>query len=285
LSRAGHDRIRPQKELGMHRAATRHPWPVRLWHWATALACGVLFLTGFLIFDIHPHLYWGDDGHEAMPAVLSLTGTHLDEKVPHTDLQVGRWHWNTTGVLGAVLDAGDSGKYLLVAMPWDDWQFGASRGWHFMLAWLLGLSLPTYVLYLVVSGRLASMLLPALHELSPTEVARDAWRHMRLKRATGAAASRYNVLQKLSYLLVIFVLIPAIIVSGLTMSNTVTAAYPDLISLFGGRQSARTIHFLAAVALALFFAVHLFQVLAGGPLKLTRGMVTGRYTPDPEDAR
>ncbi len=264
------------------RSDYRHPLPVRLWHWANALAISVLLLTGLLIFDIHPHLYWGESGQEGMGAFFSLTGTHLDSSVPQTRLQIGPWQWNVTGWLGTVIDDGFGGRYLLVAGAPEDWQFGATRGWHFAFAWLLGLSLPLYGLYLLFSGRLRRTLLPTRRDWAMREIAHELWRHLCLRRARGEMSRHYNFLQKISYLVVVGVLMPALILSGLTMSNVVTATFPDLFTLFGGRQSARSVHFIAAMLLALFIVVHIFQVFVGGFLNLTRSMVTGRFVVDGE---
>jgi thiosulfate reductase cytochrome b subunit len=276
--------MRAQKELARQQSDYRHPLPVCVWHWANAVAWVVLLITGLLIFDIHPHLYWGDDGHPGVPAFLSPSGTHLDGLVPETELQIGSRRWDVTGVLGSVIDEGDSGKYLLAFTPPDDWQFGATRGWHFMFAWVLGLSLPLYGLYLLLSRRLTNKLLPTRYDQTLRSFASEIWQHLRLKRARGESARHYNLLQKLSYLLVIFVLIPTIVVSGLTMSNAMTAAFPHLLVLFGGRQSARSIHFLTAMLLTLFVLVHVFQVFVGGFVNLTRSMITGRFVVDPEDS-
>jgi len=163
-------------------------------------------------------------------------------------------------------------------------EFGATRGWHFAFAWILGLSLPLYGLYLIGSGRLTKMLLPTRGDLELRSIANEFWQHLRLKRARGESARRYNLLQKASYLLVIFILIPLMVLSGLTMSNAITAAFPDLIALFGGRQSARSIHFLAAMLLVAFVLVHVFQVCVAGFFNLMRSMITGRFVVDREDS-
>ena len=138
----------------------------------------------------------------------------------------------------------------MVAAAPEDWQFGATRGWHFLFAWILGLSLPMYGSYLLWSGGLRKRMLPTRGELTLRSIGRELWQHLRLKRAHGESARHYNLLQKLSYLFVIFMLIPALVLSGLTMSNAVTAVFPDLFTLFGGRQSACSIHFLSATLLA-----------------------------------
>lgn len=262
--------VRPRTEL-------RHPWPVRVWHWANAGAIVILMLTGLLIFDIHPSLYWGDDGHAGVAALASLTSPDLAQAVPSVELQIGRWRWDVTGVIGTVVDEGDSGKYLLVAAPPADWEFGATRGWHFMAAWIVGLSVPLYGVYLIVSRRLSRRLLPTRAELGQRSLATEIWQHLRLRRAHGEAAARYNVLQKLAYLVVLFVLLPLAVLSGLTMSNAITAQFPVLFVLFDGRQSARTVHFLIATLLSLFLATHVFQVCVAGFRTLMRSMITGRF--------
>jgi thiosulfate reductase cytochrome b subunit len=261
----------------------RHPLPVRLWHWANAAAVVVLLLTGLLIVDIHPHLYWGEAGQEGEGAFVSFSGAHLDRKVADTQLQVGSARWNTTGTLGTIIEDGFGGRYLLVAPPPGDWQFGATRGWHFAFAWFLGLSLPLYAVYLLASRRLTRALLPTRGELRIRNVVHELWEHLRLRRARGEAARRYNSLQKIAYLLVIFVLIPGMVLSGLAMSNTLSAAWPALSELFGGHQSARSVHFIIALALVLFILVHLFQVVVSGFVNLTRSMITGRFVVEREN--
>ena len=255
----------------------RHSLPVRLWHWSNAMAVVVLLMTGLLIFDIHPHLYWGETGQKGLGAFVSLSGTHLDRDVPETELQIGSRHWNVTGILGSAIDDGFGGKYLLAASAPADWEFGATRGWHFAFAWFLGLSLPLYSAYLLASGRLTRMLLPTRADLIPRNILSELWRHLLLRRPRGESARHYNLLQKVSYLVVIFCLLPALVLSGLAMSNAVTAAFPGLVALFGGHQSARSVHFIAAMLLVLFVLIHVFQVLVAGFFNMMRSMITGRF--------
>lgn len=255
----------------------RHPWPVRLWHWLTVSAVGVLLLTGLLLFDVHPRLYWGDDGHEGMKAFFSITAPDLDSPVLHTDLEVAGHHFDMTGRLGLAVDTGFGGKDFLVFTPPADWDFGATRAWHFLCAWILVFAAFGYAVYLAASGRLRRMLWPSRAEVTFANLGREIARHVLLRRARGASARRYNVLQKASYLGVIYGLIPALILSGITMSNSVTAAFPGLLAFFGGRQSARSIHFIAAMLLLAFILVHVFQVFVAGFYDLMRAMITGRF--------
>ena len=138
-----------------------------------------------------------------------------------------------------------------------------------------------YLLVSMMSGHVRRDLLPKRTEIAPAHIAHDIWNHLRLRFPKGAAAKHYNVLQKLSYVGVIFVLAPIILATGLTMSPGFDAACPWLLTLFGGRQSARTIHFAAAMLVALFILVHLIMVVLAGPWNEVRSMITGRYVVPP----
>ena len=261
----------------------RHPWPVRLWHWTNALAVTLSLVTGLLIFNIHPSLYWGEDGHAGMASILSLSVSDPNPKKPRFELRVGSHRWDVTRLMG-VIDNEGSDQYVLIAAPPADFQFGGTRIWHFMSAWILVTSWVVYGLYLVLGGRLVRVLWPTREDRSLRNLAYELRRHLLLKRARGEAARRYNLLQKFSYLLVVVVLIPALILSGLTMSNSVTAVFPDLFLLFGGRQSARSIHFIVAALLLGFVLVHLFQVLVAGFFNSTRSMLTGHFSVEREES-
>jgi len=129
----------------------------------------------------------------------------------------------------------------------------------------------------VVSGHLRRDLFPSLAELSPRNVAKNIWSHLRLRHPTGEAALRYNVLQKISYVAIIFILIPMIALTGWAMSPGLNAAASWLPDLFGGRQSARLLHFVAANLLVLFVVVHLLALLSVGVWNELRAMITGHY--------
>src|SRR5262249_48240173 len=141
-----------------------------------------------------------------------------------------------------------------------------------------------YLLAGLFGGHFRRDLLPSAAQLHPRHLLADIWNHVRFRLPRGEADRHYNVLQKIVYLLVVFVLLPAMVLSGLTMSPAVTAAAPFLFDLFGGRQSARTIHFVTANLLVLFLFVHVFQVLATGAINHMRAMITGRYKIRPERA-
>src|SRR5882672_10008145 len=150
------------------------------------------------------------------------------------------------------------------------------------MAWLFVINGAIYLLFGLFTGHFRRDLAPAAGELRPRHILSDIWDHVRLRHPRGEAAKRYNVLQKLTYLVVIFVLLPAIVLTGLTMSPAVTAALPFLFDLFGGRQSARTIHFLAADLIVLFVLVHVVEMFVTGLFNNMRSMITGRYAILPE---
>jgi thiosulfate reductase cytochrome b subunit len=261
----------------------RHRLPVRLWHWISVLAIAGLLFTGFCILNVHPRLYWGEVGNAYTPAFLALDSSAPGGPRPTTHpapavLVLGNRRFDVTGRLGVVADAGGDGLYFLIANTPESWHFGAMRAWHFAIAWVLVLGWMSYAIYLMASGQLRSRLLPGVSQLRPQAIAKDVLNHLRFHRATGEEAKSYNLLQKLSYLLVIFVLLPLMVLTGLTMSNAVAARFPELYSLFGGRESARTIHFLCACGLLLFAMIHVVQLFVAGFLNEMRSMITGRFT-------
>jgi thiosulfate reductase cytochrome b subunit len=257
----------------------RHTVAVRLTHWINAFVVALLLASGLRIFSYHPALYWGNDGHDGLPSFLSIAALTDDATGRPAGLTTIMGHsFDTTGVLGVSYNL--DGEPVEAALPnWLMLPGGLSfaRDIHFDAAWLLFFNGVVYLMSGLFSGHLRRDLLPATKELSPRHVLADVWNHVRLRRARGEAARRYNVLQKLAYVIVMFVLLPVMVVSGLTMSPAVTAALPFLFDLFGGRHSARTIHFLVTDLLVLFIAVHIIQVVIAGPFNTTRAMITGRY--------
>jgi Ni/Fe-hydrogenase b-type cytochrome subunit len=244
--------------------------PVRLWHWINALSIVVMLMSGLMIFNAHPQLYWGQYGaNQDLPWLV----------IGHTDsggyLRIGAVTVPTTGVLGLV--GGQARAFPpLVTIP-SSYNLAAARQWHFFFAWLLVVPGLLFWLWGFATRHIQRDLAPTLEELRPGSLWQDIKDHARLRFHTGEAARRYNVLQKLSYIGVIFGLIPAMVLTGLTMSPGIDAAWPWLLSLFGGRQSARSIHFICATALIGFVLVHLLMVGLAGPLNELRSIITGWY--------
>jgi len=265
----------------------RHTTAVRLTHWINALILVLLLISGLRLFNYHPALYWGNYGYSGVPSFLSIAALEdieTDEPVGVTT--IAGHNFITTGVLGVSYDA--KGEPVTVAFP--NWLtlpggLGLARDVHFAAAWLLVINGLVYLLFGLFTGHFRRDLIPAAKELRLRYMLADIWNHMRLRRSRGAAARRYNVLQKLAYLVVVFVLLPDMVLTGLTMSPAVTAALPFLFDMFGGRQSARTIHFLVANLLVLFVFIHVIQVIVSGAFNNMRSMITGRYAILPEDRK
>ena len=254
----------------------RHRLPVRLWHWANALAVFVMLMSGLMILNAHPRLYWGRYGANADHAWLEVLPGHL---------RVGPVTIPTPGLLG-VTPPGR--RYVafppLVTIP-SHYDLSGARRWHFAFAWLLVVPGLLYWLWGFTRHHFRRDLLPTTRELAPSHLWHDIRSHARLRFPTGAAARHYNILQKLAYLSVIFVLVPGAILTGLTLSPGMDAGWLWLLVVFGGRQSARSIHFLCASGLAFFIFVHLVMVVLAGPFNEIRSMITGRYRlPKEKDA-
>jgi len=256
----------------------RHPVAVRLWHWITALCVFAMLYTGFVILNVHPRLYWGEVGNATMPAIFAVESatTPPDTKTRPSPaiLRVGSFTWDVTGYMGVSLAGGE--YFMLFRSANFGIKFGAARAWHFAIAWVLVLAWIAYILYLFAGRRLKTDLLPTSAQFTTHHFIQDIWDHLRLRRAQGEDAARYNLLQKLSYLFIVFVLIPVTILSGLTMSNAITARFPELFTLFGGRQSARTIHAITASLFVAFIIVHVAQLFVAGFINRVRSMITGR---------
>ena len=249
----------------------RHRLATRVWHWINALTIFVMLMSGMMIFNAHPQLYWGQYGADDDHSWLEIGST--DDH--HGFLRVGTLTIPTTGVLGYT-QSQDVAFPPLVTIP-TSYDLAGARSWHFFFAWFLVIPTLLYWIWSVATHHLQRDLAPEPQELQPRHLLRDIANHARLRFPTGEAARRYNVLQKLAYLSVLFGLLPLVVLTGLTMSPGVDAAWPWLLDIFGGRQSARSIHFLCATGLAGFILVHLTMVLLAGPWNEVRSMLTGHY--------
>lgn len=225
----------------------RHSRITRFWHWLNVLCLTVLLMSGLMIFNAHPRLYWGHYGANPDPAWLDLW--HINNGVPFPG-------WITLPSHYSLADA---------------------RLWHFAAAWVFVPALLLYLGWAAVRGHLRRSLLPGLAELKPRHLWQEVREHAHLRFPTGAAALRYNTLQKLAYGAVLLVLLPGMILTGLGMSPGMNAAWPWLVDLLGGRQSARLIHFICAGGLTGFFVIHIAMVVLAGPINELRSMLTGWY--------
>ncbi|MDQ2801361.1 MAG: cytochrome b/b6 domain-containing protein [Pseudomonadota bacterium] len=255
----------------------RHSATVRVTHWINAVCLTILLMSGLQIFNAHPALYWGSISEFRHPWLEMYAEQAPDGHTEGFTALFGR-RVDTTGVLGASRDA--AGRTLARGFPgWatlPSWQSLADgRLWHFFFAWVLVFSGLAYLVHGAASGHLWRDLVPSRRDLG--HLGRAIWDHLRFRFPKGEEARHYNVLQKLAYLIVVVGLLPLLVLAGLTMSPRIDAGLPQLLTLFGGRQSARTIHFLAAFALVAFVLIHLFMVLISGVWNNIRSMVTGRY--------
>jgi thiosulfate reductase cytochrome b subunit len=255
----------------------RHRWPTRIWHWINAVCLFFLLGSGLQIFNAHPALYFGEQSNFATPA-FSLTAFRSPAGEIRGQTQIGTLRFDTTGVLGA--SAAPNGN--IVPRGFPSWltipsyrDLATGRVWHFFFAWMLVINGLVYFAFSLFNGHFVRDLAPSGTDLRG--IGGSVADHARLRFQHNG---RYNVLQKLSYILVIFILLPLMVATGLTMSPAIDSWAPWLLDLFGGRQSARSIHFIVMLLLILFFLVHIVMVLLAGPLNEMRSIITGRYRVD-----
>jgi thiosulfate reductase cytochrome b subunit len=224
----------------------RHAGFVRLTHWLTTLAFFALLVSGVEVLLSHPRFYWGETGNVEetplfiipVPASRSTVPTGYDYVLPD--------------------------------------QNGWSRYLHFQSAWLLAFTGVAYLAAGIRSGHFRRNLVPASTDLRWGALRRAVAVHLRLPSASATDAWSYNLPQRIAYLLVIFVLVPFVIWTGIAMSPGFTAVWPSTVTLLGGKQSARTLHFVVSVALTLFLFVHLAMLVLAGFTARVLAMITGR---------
>jgi thiosulfate reductase cytochrome b subunit len=268
------------------RRAYRHALATRITHWISALCVTVLLMSGLQIFIAHPALYWGQFGADADQPAFEIGAEAIKDGNQRGYVRIGSATIDTTGALGLV--SGANGELTERAFPrwatlpgWRSLTLG--RRWHFFFAWLFVANLASYYVFGLINGHLRRDLAPTRAQLRPRAILVDIADHLRLKFPKGKAALKYHPLQKFAYLGVVVLLLPSMVLTGLTMSPGMDAILPWLVDLFGGRQSARTVHFIAASLLVLFVAVHLAMVLLAGPINGVRAMITGKLAISEED--
>ena len=256
----------------------RHSLPIRIMHWINVIAFFCLLMSGLQIFNAYPALNWGKSSYTGRPAILEMGAKETAQGNIIGVTTVFGHEFNTTGVLGWSRDADghltERGFPTWITLPGVQW-LSMARRWHFFFAWVLVINGVAYILYSLLSRHLA-------RDLSPT--GKD-WRslgqsikdHLLFRHPHGETAKHYNILQKISYLGVIFGLFPLIILLGWAMSPWLDSLIPGWVDLFGGRQSARTLHFVVAWVLVAFVFIHVFQVIITGLWNNLRSMITGRY--------
>ena len=261
----------------------RHTLPVRIMHWINVVALTLLFMSGLNIFSAHPALYWGKSSYTGKGPVLQIQARQTDDGEIIGVTRLFDREFETTGALGA--GAGPDGESIARTFPsWltvpDNRWLSMARRWHFFFAWVFVINGLCYLAYTIASRHLGRDLAPTATDWR--SIGRSILDHLRFRHPTGEAAKRYNVLQKIAYLGVIFVLLPLIVLMGFAMSPWLDSLITGWVDLFGGRQSARTIHFIVAWLLVAFVLIHVFEVIVSGLWNHLRSMITGRYRIDVE---
>jgi thiosulfate reductase cytochrome b subunit len=256
----------------------RHTLPVRIMHWINVVALTVLFMSGLQIFNAYPAVKFGKSSYDGTPPVLEIGARLKPDGQPQGVTRVFGAEFDTTGWLGVT--RGADGNYVRstfpswIMLPGPQW-LSMARSWHFFFAWVFLLNGLAFVIYAIASRHLTRDLAPTRDDLRGIGASiRD---HLRFRHPTGEAAKRYNVLQKLAYVVVIFVLLPLTVIMGLALSPWLDAVLSGWVGFVGGRQSARSIHFIIAWLLVAFVAIHVFQVIVTGLWNNLRSMITGRY--------
>ena len=260
----------------------RHALIVRLTHWINAIALAILLMSGLQIFNAHPSLSWDKSSYSQRAPIFETGAATTADGRTIGLTRVFHHSFDTTGVLGvsgAPGSRGAQGFPSWITIPSFQW-LAMARRWHFFFAWMLVINGCIYLAYSLLSRHLARDLLPTRPDMR--SIGRSILDHLRFRHPTGAAAARYNVLQKLAYLAVIFVLLPLMALTGWAMSPRLDSLHAGWIDLFGGRQAARTLHFIIAWTLVLFALVHVFEVLISGVWNNMRSMITGRYRVPPD---
>lgn len=266
MSNTGSHRERGKKSGGWSSNSAisdaRHPRWVRICHWIIAAGILTLAFTGIVIFMAHPRLYWGEVGNDLTPALLELPVSR--------NYQHGGWEGVAPFFDGASSPVSASRTYEILNL--NSW----GRSLHFLAAWCLVLTGLIYVLSGIFTGHARRHLVPGASELSGRMLWGELINHIRLRIRPAKGGPPYGLLQKCAYFGVIFFALPMIVVTGLAMSPAITAAYPFLSGVFGGVQSARTIHFFLFVAMVAFLIVHVLMVIMSGFSRQIRAMTFWR---------
>lgn len=239
---------------------TRHALWVRVTHWIVTISFFALIFSGVEILMVHPRLYWGDTGNDLTPALFELP---ISRNYHHQGWQKAKPFFDSPGS-----PVSASRTYEIFN------QNGWGRSLHFLSGWVLFLAGLFYLLAGIFSGHFKKRLWPKTSEFSFRLFTSDFLGHIR--KMPAGLNGNYGLLQKYIYMSVIFLLFPLVVMTGMTMSPAITAAYPFLLKMFAGAQSARTIHFFVSVTLLLFLLVHVLMVIRSGFRKQMRGMTIGK---------
>jgi Ni/Fe-hydrogenase b-type cytochrome subunit len=262
----------PAISVAVKERVYRHKLPVRLGHWLNVVCLFILIMSGFQIFNAHPALYWGDRSDRDRP-LLSIRPVKTEGGDIRGITTILGHPFDTTGVLGY---SNGSGRAFpgWATIPSGKW-LAMGRQWHLFFAWVFVINGLIFATYAFVSRHFKKDLLPTGQDLK--QIPQAVKDHLVLRHPKGDEAKRYNVLQKLAYVGILFVVAPLIVLTGLTMSPTIDTAFPWLLTVFGGRQAARTVHFIACFSFVGFIVIHVSQVILTGFFNNIRSMITGYF--------
>ena len=252
----------PPVDTNLDRVEPRggHARWVRVCHWLIAASVLTLGFSGFVVLMAHPRLYWGQAGNDLTPALLELP---ISRNYRH-----GGWEENT------VFSA--EGPVVSASRTYDIFnENGWGRSLHFLAAWFFVATGAAYVLAAAFTGHAGRDLVPRTRDLAPSVLWCDLATRFRARRAVVAPGPPYGPLQKLAYFFVVFLTLPLMVATGLAMSPAITAAYPVVAGVWGGAQSARTIHFFVFAALLLFTVGHLLMAARSGLGRQLRALTWG----------
>lgn len=251
----------------------------RVTHWVWAIALFFLLLSGLQIFNAHPALYIGEEsGFGYDNSVLRIEAENTPQG-PRGFTTIFGQKIDTTGLLAM---SGGAARPQYRAFPaWATipsfQDLATGRVVHFFFAWILVGALAIWLIASLANGHLWRDVILKPRDLR--DLPRDIVQHLKFRFHHGRT---YSPLQKTAYAIVFLVLFPLIVLSGLAMSPAMDAAWPWLLDIFGGRQTARTIHFTVMALLVLFFVVHIVMVVLAGPINELRSMITGYYRAGPD---
>ncbi len=251
----------------------RHRLPVRISHWLNVPFLIILIMSGLQIFNAHPALYWGDRSDRDRP-LLSIRPVQTDDGDIKGVTTVLGHRFETTGVLG-YSDGSGRAFPAWATIPSAKW-LAMGRQWHLFFAWLFVINGLIFTAYARASRHVTRDLAPT--GMDWRSIGKSLKDHLVFRHPIGEEARRYNVLQKLAYATVLFLLGPLIMLTGLAMSPTIDTAFPWLLTILGGRQAARTIHFVVCFSFVGFILTHVFQVIMTGFFNNIRSMITGWFT-------
>lgn len=268
----GHPLAAPSTPAPLVEKIYRHRLPVRISHWLNVPILIILIMSGLQIFNAHPALYWDDRSDREHP-FLSIRPMKTESGEMRGITTILGYKFDTTGVLG-YSDGSHRAFPAWATVPSAKF-LAMGRQWHLFFAWLLVINGLIFMIYSLISRHAARDLAPTGKDLR--HIGQAVKDHLVLRHPKGEEAKRYNVLQKLAYMVILFVVAPLIVLTGLTMSPTIDTAFPWLLTMFGGRQAARTIHFIACFTFVGFIVIHVLEVILTGFFNNIRSMVTGWF--------